>query len=69
MKILQINAIYGLKSTGRIVMEIHKQLKKLGHESYVAYSEESTADSNDTGVFRVGNVIDHKLHALLYRID
>ena len=68
MRILQVNAVYGLKSTGRIAMEMHNYFKKMGHESYVAYAIESTDTSGDPNIFRVGNIIDHKLHAVAYRI-
>lgn len=69
MRILQINAVYKTKSTGRIVMELHQKFKELGHESYVAYGTENTETAPDENVFMVGNVLDHKLHALAYRID
>ena len=69
MRILQVNAVYGTKSTGRIAMEMHNYFKKMGHESFVAYAIETTDDGSDKNIFRVGNVIDHKLHAVAYRID
>ena len=69
MRILQINAVYKTKSTGRIVMEMHKYFQSKGIESYVAYATENTDTSNDPNVFRIGNTLDHKLHALAYRID
>lgn len=69
MRILQINAVYKTKSTGRIVMEMHKYFQSKGIESYVAYATENTDDSKDPNVFRIGNTLDHKLHALAYRID
>ncbi len=69
MRVLQVNAVYKTKSTGRIVMEIHKYLQSKGVESYVAYATENTDKSGDLNVFRVGNVLDHKLHAIEYRMD
>lgn len=69
MRILQINAVYKTKSTGRIVMELHNKFKELGHESYVAYAVENTMEVPDENIFRVGNVLDHKLHAIAYRLD
>ena len=69
MRILQINAVYKTKSTGRIVMEMHKYFQSKGIESYVAYATENTDCSKDPNVFRIGNMLDHKLHALAYRID
>ena len=69
MRILQVNAVYKTKSTGRIVMEMHRYFKAHGIESYVAYATENTDTSNDPDVFKIGNTLDHKLHALAYRID
>ena len=69
MRILQINAVYKTKSTGRIVMEMHKYFQSKGIESFVAYATENTDTSNDSNVFKIGNLIDHKLHAFAYRID
>lgn len=67
MKILQINATYGIGSTGRNVMETHRYLEKNGHESYVAWGILTTERKNEN-IFRVGNLIDHKWHALMMRI-
>lgn len=69
MRILQINAVYKTKSTGRMVMELHNKFKELGHESYVAYAITNTSNIPDENVFKVGNILDHKLHAVAYRID
>ncbi|MCR4720056.1 MAG: glycosyltransferase [Firmicutes bacterium] len=69
MRILQVNAVYKTKSTGRIVMELHKKFKELGNESYVAYATENTSIVPDKNIFKIGNVLDHKLHAAAYRLD
>ena len=69
MRVLQINAVYKTRSTGRIAMEMHKFFQRQGIESYVAYATTNTDDSNDPNVFRIGNILDHKLHALAYRLD
>lgn len=69
MRVLQINAVYKTKSTGRIAMEMHKYFQSKGIESYVAYGVQNTDISNDPNVFQVGSFIDHKLHAVAYRID
>lgn len=69
MRVVQINATYGYGSTGSIAADIHKMLRDKGHESYVFWAtrctEEGVADPN---VLRVGNEIDHKLHAILRRV-
>lgn len=69
MKILQVNAVYKTKSTGRITMELHNYFKSKGIESYVAYATENTDECEDSHIFQVGNLLDHKLHAIAYRID
>lgn len=69
MRILQINAVYKTKSTGRIAMEMHKYFQSKGIESFVAYAVQNTDQSGDPNIFQVGNIIDHKLHAVAYRID
>lgn len=65
MKVLQINAVYGKKSTGTIVQDIDMLLKESGNISYVAYQDASIHISNG---YKIGNILDWKLHALLTRI-
>lgn len=65
MKVLQINATYGRGSTGRNVQEQHEYYLSKGVDSYVAYA---IVGENNERVFRIGNTLDHKLHALLSRI-
>lgn len=65
MKILQINAVYSKSSTGRTTREMHEFLLAHGFESYVAAPDLADLKSN---CFKIGNKIDHKIHALKYRI-
>ena len=46
MKVLQINAVYGIASTGRTVAEIDESLKKFGVESIVATTQ-TTVNRDD----------------------
>lgn len=69
MKIVQINAVYGVKSTGRIVFDIHNKLKKIGAESYVFWGTECLKDIDESRIIQIGNIVDHKTHAALRRID
>lgn len=64
MKILQINAVNGLRSTGRFCVEIADYLNANKHESYIAYS---TGVPNKRG-YRIGTPIDVKIHGLLSHI-
>ena len=65
MKVLQINATYGRGSTGRNVKEQHEYYLTQGVDSYVAFA---IAGEQSERVFRIGNTLDHKLHALLSRV-
>ncbi len=69
MKVLQVNAIYGSGSTGVIVEDIHKLCLESGITSYVAYSNSNYPDKQITNGYKIGGVIDKKLHALLSRIN
>lgn len=65
MKVLQINETCGTGSIGRTTEEFAKFLVQNGHECHVFYSSGQSAFPQST---RIGNVLDHKLHALLSRI-
>ncbi len=54
MKILQLNCIYGMGSTGKIVRDIHLTLLKNGHESVVIHPH-SGAHTDDPGLFTISN--------------
>ena len=65
MKVLQINALYAKLSTGRTTREMHECLLSKGIESYVASPDLAGLTEN---CFKIGNKLDHKLHALLTRL-
>ena len=64
MKVLIINAVYKIMSTGRTYSELHDYLCSLGHECKIIYGQ-NKEDYEDT--IYLGNYFDHKLHALLSR--
>lgn len=66
MKVLQINAIYGAKSTGIITKEIHEMLETSGATSIVV-APQYVGEKPRNG-YRIGNVLDYKYHALMTRI-
>ena len=66
MRVLQINATYALGSTGTIVRDIHHLCGENGIESFVVFST-GAAESPDC-FYRMGTMIDHKIHALLCRV-
>lgn len=64
MKILQINAIYGRKSTGSIVQDIDRLARLNGMESWVAYPADFGKPLNG---IPIGNRADRLFHALYTR--
>ena len=67
MKVLQINAVYNVSSTGRTTTELHHALLKDGIGSYVAYSKTDKPD--DVNLYHIGSPLDIKMHGLLSRIS
>ncbi|MBO5944138.1 MAG: glycosyltransferase [Clostridia bacterium] len=67
MKILQINAVYNIGSTGRNTTELHYALLQREFESYVACSMSGSA--NEDRLFMIGDKKDRKIHALLSRLS
>ncbi len=65
MKILQINAVYGTGSTGRIVAELSDGFKQTGDETFVAYQTSRKAVENG---FSMGNNFLDKAEALSARV-
>ncbi len=68
MKILQINTVYGVGSTGKIVKEIHDTCKKENISCISAYrcSENGSQSQEDT--IEISSPIDSRIHGLLSRI-
>ena len=66
MKILQINTVCGIGSTGKIAADIHKMLIEQGHESIVAYGRGTAHNCDNT--IKIGNNLDFYKHALKVRI-
>lgn len=67
MKVLQINAVYNLSSTGRTTTELHNALMERGIDSYVAYSKTNRPD--DRNLYCIGSQFGHKLHAFFSRLS
>lgn len=66
MKVLQINTACGRGSTGRIVLNIHKTLLRMGHESYVAYGRPPAIGCPEA--IRIGCSLDLYSHVFLTRL-
>lgn len=66
MKILQVNVVYKKGSTGKIVYDIHNELKKHDINSIVCYGRGT--EVNETNVYKTSNEILAKFNALKSRI-
>lgn len=65
MKVLQINSIYPVKSTGRIVSQISDIQKNNGIEAFVACGESLVSDKN---IFTLGSPLYTKINILKTRL-
>jgi putative colanic acid biosynthesis glycosyltransferase len=66
MRVLQINSVCGIGSTGRIATDIHNILIEQGHESYIGYGKKISQNC-DTSI-KIGDNVDVYLHAILTRL-
>ncbi|MFF5993399.1 glycosyltransferase [Lysinibacillus sp. KU-BSD001] len=66
MKVLQINAVCGIGSTGRIATNIHRILTEKGHKSYIAYGR--GVPKNCESSIRIGTKYDNYWHVGVTRI-
>ena len=68
MKVLQINSVCGIRSTGRICTDIADVLQKNGDECKIAYGRENVPARYQDVAVRIGNDVDVRCHALMTRI-
>ena len=60
-----INGIYGSRSSGRSMKDLTERLRDEGHTVYIATPQQHCDDPN---FYRIGNTLDHKVHALFSRV-
>ena len=68
MKVMQINAVYGVGSTGVIVEDLHNLSLKNGIESYVSYSTTNKNPAEIENGYVIGDTLGKKIHAVLSRV-
>ena len=69
MRILFINSVCGIGSTGRICTDLAKKLEADGHEVKIAYGRSDVVpDQLRKYSVRIGNGVDVKMHALQTRL-
>ena len=68
MKVLMINSVCGIKSTGRIATDLADMLTEKGHTVKIAYGREEVPEKYKEYAIRIGNEWDVRLHALEARL-
>lgn len=66
MKILQINSVCGVGSTGRIATDLYKVLEEQGHECLIAYGRGTAPEGINT--IKIGTDFDNYMHVAKTRI-
>lgn len=66
MKVIQINSVCGVGSTGRIALDIHNSLIEQGHESSIAYGREPARGCDEA--IRIGSDLDVYIHGFYTRV-
>lgn len=65
MRVLQINSVCGVGSTGRIATDLHIELISLSHESFIAYGRGNVKDCDSA--IKIGTKWDNYSHGILTR--
>lgn len=68
MRVLMINVVCGIRSTGRICTDLATALEAQGHEVKIAYGRESVPEEFQKYAVRIGSDLDVKLHGLRGRL-
>ena len=68
MKILMINVVCGIRSTGRICTDLAIALKKRGHTVKIAYGRESVPKEYERFAVRIGTDYDVRMHGIEARV-
>lgn len=68
MRILMINVVCGIRSTGRICTDLATELEAQGHEVKIAYGREKVPEQFQKFAVRIGSDFDVKLHGVKARL-
>lgn len=68
MKVLMINVVCGIRSTGRICTDLAAILEAQGHEVKIAYGRENVPEQFQKYAVRIGADLDIKLHGVKARL-
>lgn len=67
-RLLEINVVCGVKSTGRIVTDIASEYEADGYEVKIAYGRDNVPSEFSKYAVRIGNDIDVRFHGLVSRL-
>ncbi len=68
MKVLMINVVCGIRSTGRICTDLAAELEKKGHEVKIAYGRENVPANYQKYAIRIGTDFDWLFHCAEARL-
>ncbi len=68
MKVLMVNVVCGIRSTGRICTDLAEELEKQGHEVKIAYGREDVPERYKKYAVKISNDINIKCHVAKSRI-
>lgn len=68
MRVLMINVVCGIRSTGRICTDLAAALEAQGHEVKIAYGRENVPEQFEKYAVRIGTDLDVKFHGLRARL-
>ena len=68
MRVLFINSVCGIRSTGRICTDLAAELEAQGNEVKIAYGREEVPEQFRKYAVRIGSDLDTKLHGLCTRL-
>ena len=68
MRLLEINSVCGIKSTGRIATHTAEEYEAKGYEVCIAYGRENTPQEYKDISHRIGNTKQVYINALLSRV-
>ena len=68
MRVLFINSVCGIRSTGRICTDLAAELEAQGHEVKIAYGREEVPEQYRRFAVRIGSEMDVRLHGLRTRL-
>ncbi len=69
MKILMINSVCGIGSTGKICTDLADALESRGHEVKIAYGRGKVPETFQKNAIRIGNFMDVCMHGIKARIQ